>query len=724
MSEFTLRPTLDTRQQEYVLVQAWKKAHDYVRAHNWYADVLELDLSNTRLQATVDGLRQELRRLAELRSKAVRLVLAPKGTNWEVGKDYWRPKANEKRSLRPLAHTSIRDQTIATAFMLCMANHAETLQGDPTLPLEQCRANGMVSYGHLLLTDAKNGVLRYRWANAAYYRGYFKDYQNFIRRPDRVVSNDFPKASNWAIVQADFSQCYDRVRPHDLYAHVRKHFADYADIGFLEAFQNFFNWRWHPEDEKNARDYAKRTEPTAIQGFDQLALPQGLAASGFFANVCMIDFDRALWALRHRAQESGWHLVDYCRYVDDLRLVIELPPRRKDTDTDGIREEVTSWLQALADKHASGMKLNPKKTSVLFGRNKSSRAVMFSDAMKTIQGRVSGAVDLDGGEETLTMIEGLFASELEESPLGKGETADSDPFFAIFQDVKDETVARFSANRFRKTFRLVRPLATEGGESGSVQDTLTKVALDQRAKQFARRLIWRWVKDPSNVRLLRVALDLNPDPEAAKRIISLLRPIVLEDARRLWARKVAEYCAAELFKAAATEIGTRADPAQLPSGANPFEVQRMFADFAQEVFALRARLPWYLVQQALLLIAAANRPVTSDARANSPAEWRDYLTLHEFLRGRIRLSSGVDVARFTLAAGCFDRRKDDSLKRFHNWLATPSSRPEGEVAIRTILEEDIGSAERVYSLLNATLKDRWAALFAGSGIGGGSRFPK
>jgi len=721
MSEFTLRPTVDTLQQEYVLVQAWKKAHDYVRAHNWYADVLELDLSNTRLKATVDELRQELRRPAELRSMPVRLVLAPKGSKWEVGKDYWRPKLQEKRSLRPLAHMSIRDQTIATTFMLCMADHAETLQGDPTLSLEQCRATGMVSYGHRLLTDVKNGVLRYRWANAAYYRGYFKDYQSFIRRPDRVVGNDFPKASNWAVVHADFSQFYDRVRPNALQAQVAKHFAGDAEPQFLEAFQHFFDWRWHPEDENDAKDYAKRSEPTPIGGFERLALPQGLAASGFFANVFLIDFDRALWALRDRPQKSGWQVVDYCRYVDDLRLVIRLPARRKD-DGDDIREEVTSWLQALAARYAAGMTLNPKKTSVLLGRSKSARTLMFSDAMKAIQQRASGAMDLDGGEETLTMIEGLFASEPEESPLAKDESPDADPFFAIFQDVKDETVARFSANRFRKTFRLVRPLAAEGDQPGSVQSPLTKNALDHRATQFARRLIWRWVKEPSNVRLLRVALDLNPDPEVAKRIISLLRPIILEDALRGWAKKVAEYCAAELFRAAATEIGMRADPAQLPSGANPLEVRRLFADLAQEVFALRPRPPWYLLQQALLLLASANRPVTTDARSNSPAEWRTYLTLHEFLRGRIRPSSGAEVVRFTLAAGCFDRQRDDSLKRFHTWLTASASHTEGDNAIRTLLEEDLDSAERAHLLLNPTLKNRWASLFAGFGIGGATRF--
>jgi hypothetical protein len=723
MSTLRLEPTLDTLQQEYVIVQAWKKAHDYIRAHNWYADVLELDLSNSRLRTTVSALRQELRNPATLLSKPVRLVLAPKATTWEVRKEYWGPKSKEKRNLRPLAHVTIRDQTIATAFMLCIADRAETLQGNPKWPLADCRARGMMSYGHRLLVDEVGDELHYRWANAAYYRSYFEDYQNFIRRPECIVRSDFPKAANWAVIQADFSQFYDRIRPEALHIKITKHFADEAEPEFLGAFRGFFGWGWHPEDIKGALDYAKRTEPSPIAGFERLALPQGLAASGFFSNLFLLDFDEAVWRLRYQNQSFGWHVVDYCRYVDDLRLVIELPSQRK-VGANSIGNEVTAWLQTIADHTAPGMALNPKKTKVLLGHHESSHITMFSDTMKSVQGRVSGALDLAGGEETLTIIEGLFASEPEESPLAIGENPDADPFFAVFQDVKDETVARFSANRFRKTFRLVRPLALEKSQGHSVPWASTKAALDQRATHFARRLIWRWVRDPSNVRLLRVALDLNPEPEAAKRIIDLLRPIVLDGARGGWVRKVAEYCAAELFRAAATEIGTRVNSSQLPSNANPQEVRRLFADFAQQVFARRARLPWYMVQQALLLLGAAGRPVGIGPRSNSPSEWRHYLTLHEFLSGKIRATPGSDAVRYTLAASCFDGQSGDSLKRFCKWLAITSNRSEADVAVRILLEEDLGAAERVYSWLKTDLKERWNALFAASGIGKASRFTR
>jgi len=38
MTVSRLEPQLELLTQEYVLVQAWKKAASYIRQHNWYAD--------------------------------------------------------------------------------------------------------------------------------------------------------------------------------------------------------------------------------------------------------------------------------------------------------------------------------------------------------------------------------------------------------------------------------------------------------------------------------------------------------------------------------------------------------------------------------------------------------------------------------------------------------------------------------------------------------------
>jgi hypothetical protein len=67
-----------------------------------------------------------------------------------------------------------------------------------------------------------------------------------------------------------------------------------VDTEFLAKFRTFFRWRWHPADRKAARRYATLAEPR-ITGFPDVALPQGLVASGFFANAFLLDFDEAIF---------------------------------------------------------------------------------------------------------------------------------------------------------------------------------------------------------------------------------------------------------------------------------------------------------------------------------------------------------------------------------------------------------------------------------------------
>jgi hypothetical protein len=700
---------LEDLRQEYVLVQAWKKAHDYVRAHNWYADVLDLDLSNVRLPATVQNIQKELQNPETLCPHDARLVMAPKSTAWEVGAQGWRPKKGERQRLRPLAHLSIRDQTIATAFLMCVADIVETAQGNPEWDFVKCREKGMVSYGHRLMVDGADDLLSYRWGNAVYYRGYYQDYQSFIRRPDEIIKHVFGRSQNWAILSTDLSQFYDRVRPIWLFSKLESLCHGYATPEFLEAFRSFFCWKWHKNDVQSARRYAKSTDPV-IEDFDELALPQGLAASGFFANVFLYDFDRAVLGCCSEHNGQKWHIVDYCRYVDDLRLVLRLSDGTRLSPQDLVGE-VTDYLKPIAKTTAPGAELNEGKTKILFGRSVTSRTVVLTDAMKDIQNRVSGTLDLAGGKETLEMIEGLLANEPEPSPLAE-DIKDRDPFFEVFHDVKDETIARFSANRFRRTFRLARQLAPASVPEHVRAYALTQDDLDNRAAYFAQRLIWKWMRDPSNVRLLRVSLDLFPNPEAAKHIVEVLKPH-LEGQSRKAVRKVAEYCAAELFMAATTELGLRVDESQRPAASNPDETQRIFSDLATYVIKERSRFSWYLVQQALLLLAVTGRNEALQYRGTSLPEWRHYLQLHQTIIGELPFSEPSQAVQFVAVGSRFARDNDEFLKTIAGILRNKADRMFDEDAfVRILIEEDADLAEQLWRALDSNQKKRWGSAFA------------
>jgi hypothetical protein len=46
----TIAPQLTFLSDEVILAQAWKKTQSYIRKHNWYGDVLELDCSTIDLE--------------------------------------------------------------------------------------------------------------------------------------------------------------------------------------------------------------------------------------------------------------------------------------------------------------------------------------------------------------------------------------------------------------------------------------------------------------------------------------------------------------------------------------------------------------------------------------------------------------------------------------------------------------------------------------------------
>ena len=127
---------------------------------------------------------------------------------------------------------------------------------------------------------------------------------------------------NWAIISADLSQFYDRVRPEMLHCSVRRLLGAKADEKFIDTFETFFNWSWQGSEAKEARNYAGQAKPHSIPDFDRIALPQGLVSSGFFSNVVLLDFDDAIVGRYGNWNASKeWQLLDYCRYVDDMRFV-------------------------------------------------------------------------------------------------------------------------------------------------------------------------------------------------------------------------------------------------------------------------------------------------------------------------------------------------------------------------------------------------------------------
>jgi hypothetical protein len=641
-----LLPKLSTLQTEYVLVQAFKKTVNHIRNHNWFADVLELDLATVDYPAFLRELRQDLGRPARWKSQRARLVPAPKSAPWWINKDgEWEPRPNAKGAkkalLRPLAHIPLRDQVIATAIMMCLADRVETLQGDPRLDVRHpANRRRVLSYGNRLFCDIATGKdrqqLRHRWGSAKLYRSYYADYRTFVSRPE-IVAGDIAQRSNkkTVIVHSDLSKFYDRVRPHLLHTKIRKRLS-VQDGQFLKFVRSVLNWRFDLRDKEAVQTVSD------LPDFESLALPQGLVASGFFANIVLLDFDDALRASFDRPVAAGVILRDAARYVDDLRFVLEVPHSLNLQEIEG---KCHRWIEGLLAKTAPGLTANGDKTRAVEMHDSKRVMVFQSRRMHRIQETVSGGFDAHGGTQLLAALEGLF------NTIGQFVETDENgirwPLKAV-PDVRDETVARFVAGRYRTTFRSLRPLLedevikpsdSEAGEDEQPIDVasaaLTKEELDQQSQAFGLRLIEEWIRNPGNVRLLRVGLDLFPDPSVLESLIGLLKPLIASPQSGTESRLVAEYCLAELFRAAATETGLVRDQDMLPGGAEVEQYQDILRDYALALIDKQwGGLSWFCRQQILLFLAATS-PVGVDVRiALEDAATIEYARLLAFLQGQ------------------------------------------------------------------------------------------
>ena len=676
MVQEQLEPRLELLRQEYVLIQAWKKTASYIRYHSWFSDTLALDYASVNLPSFLGEIRERLESAESWHNDPLRIVPAPKSQPWRVQDGAWGPtqgRSNWER-IRPLAHVRLADQVVATALMLCLADRVETLQGDPRRPIRnQASRRRVVSYGNRLFCDAMGDELRHRWGATKLYRAYFQDYRKFISRPG-ITAESIGDAEHRRVyvIHADLRQFYDRVRPEMLAKAIERIRCESDDPAFFSLMTSVFNWCWHSSDEGAVRSYAKHT---GIEDFTQVVLPQGLVASGFFANVVLLSFDEALRRAIGTEIAPGVLLADSCRYVDDFRTLVTIAPNL-DIASDDLKIAVANWLSQLLDENADGLALSREKTQIAALGSGERSLVRQGPKMNRIQSAVSGGFDALAGDEILDSILGLMH---EQEALGASN--DCGWRLSPVPDVRDDTVARFGATRYRKTFRSIRPLLQDDdvlAQTGTISDDIppgkrlrvarTRIELDQHARAFALRLIRRWIADPSNVRLLRIGLDLWPDVELLREVLSLLRPFTQERGRRKASRRVAWYCLTEVLRAGATETGLVEDNESLPSGIDLESYREELCDEAARLVSLPSpTIPWYIRQQALLFLATFDSARAPEARKGTRQETRGHWKLIRFLRGEGDVLRSSDFATFAiLARRAFkDRTRALELTRPH-----------------------------------------------------------
>jgi hypothetical protein len=116
-----LGPSLSLLADEAVFTQAWKKSDAYIRRHNWYADILDLEQVSLLLPQTLRVWQEQIKLGVHAAANPLRLVPAPKNGKWHFppkkdgGGWTFTPTLKTDKSLqpqpdlRPLAHVRIRE---------------------------------------------------------------------------------------------------------------------------------------------------------------------------------------------------------------------------------------------------------------------------------------------------------------------------------------------------------------------------------------------------------------------------------------------------------------------------------------------------------------------------------------------------------------------------------------------------------------------------------------
>lgn len=722
-----------------VLAQAWKKSHTYIRRHNWYADVLELDASTINLEDHLVRWADEVCK-GDFRPKDLLLVPAPKNACWsfrpmpstveellaldidslgsEPSFDDWSPRKRvsderpfvreasaDLQKLRPLAHLSIRDQTLATAVLMCLAEAVESAQGDPTGgDVLAMRANGVVSYGNRLhctwVVDAGGkSRAQFSWGNSRIYRQYFQDYRMFLARPRRIcveLTSQLPPRRELYVVSLDIKSFFDHIDRSALLAELKNLEVEHrtalglpdelaADAEFWERAAQIFSWQWRTEDQQHAELILGDERQTL-----ELGLPQGLVASGFLANAYLVRFDRDLQKAASECAPvgDGVRLLDYCRYVDDMRLVLEVKSGPGGAVQAAVLERVKGFVSSVLEAHcirigARSLELSSDKCSVTSYRAISAQSHV-SSLMEMLNAELSGTFDLESLAQAAGGLDGLLwmSEQIDSAPDAKRYQLALATIAVPNTDVRDDTVKRFVATRIAQLMRhrlAMTDLESQAGSAETVSDQVTQgVVLSHEFESTARKLIKCWAENPALALLLRCGLDLFPHPRLLSPVAEALNVKLFDvsadlDVTKRRQVRVAEYVLADLLRAGAVETGFR-DPEEYPEGVDIPGYREDLGGVARRVLTERPLSPWYLLQQARLYLASIG-DASLAATVEIAPEVQAYVALQ---RAALFEPALGDELRNAIPLAIVAQQLQPNARRFGLWLSEGLRRTDDE----------------------------------------------
>lgn len=576
---------------EMLIAYAWKKSYSYITTTNWYADNFELDLSSINLEKTVLKIKNKIDENYSF--EPMHLVAVPKSCRWEFreenNKIKWLPRLNDDQKLRPLAHISINDQAIMTLVMMGLANQVETLQGNPETLFKDVHEKKMVSYGNRLYCNYINDEAFYNYGSTNTYSKFFLDYQNFLKRPQYFSKKYIGKIApdeEICIIELDIEKFFDKVN-RVLLADKILEFLPENNNKINRILSKFISWEWSFE---SILEFSFKFEGEKLpQG-----IPQGLVAAGFLSNIYLLDFDKEISKkIGSNINNSNIFLIDYCRYVDDMRLVIK---KNKDVDNFVVLKEVLEYFDGYLSKLSLNLNNNKSKIDTFRGASGN-----ISKKLNSLNKKLSGPIPFEDIEDQLGHLEAL----LNLTRVGEQEKNNVVPKKNWLQqidkhyfDLREDTVKRFSANKICRVLSEIRHFTSqEVDEKGKVLPG----NWDFVQERIARRFISLWCEDPSQTLLLKKGIELFPSPQLINPIINELKRLLENENHTL--KCVSKYCSSEILRHVSTVIHTK-DKLAFPAHSEIETFFEILQSFAAEIIINKDELDdfCFLRKQAEFLL--------------------------------------------------------------------------------------------------------------------------
>ncbi len=602
---YNLEPKSDYLKDPFILGLAWKKTDGFVRTHNWYADLLALDRCAFDISDEVTSWASKVE-YGDLSKSDIELIPAPKGANWFFSKGKWITNKDD-RKLRPLANISIKDQSFATAVMMCLADALETRQKDCSLSnlgYAEHVKNKVVSYGNRLVCDWVNENARFRWGGSEYYRKFSADYRSFLQRPIYVGRETVNKVSgidDVYIISLDLKNFFGSIKINILLEKLKKISSNHYGHGFLDndsfwdLASEILNWKW-PED---CLSLLESLDLKEIVG-----LPQGLASAGALANAYLIDFDESLISkLRKEIEGSKIILHDYCRYVDDIRLVISGEALESEEIKNSIHELIQSVLDDTLEQNKPDKKqyleVNNSKTSILILSDIDNESGL-TNRINEIQREIgtSSIPERNGLDNNIPALQQLLLTEQD------GFFNDANGLFPGFSNdksIKIESLRRFSAHRLQTSLAKKNRLISPG----------ERKQFDNESSLIAKKLVMAWLKDPSIMVIFRKAITINPNLDAYSTILDIIFSRIKSN-RDERDKYIMLYLLSDIFRSV-VDIYRNLHP---ESVSNYKKLMSEVTSFAQKLLSCKSEIPSYAYQQALLYLSVINKPFIVSNKAS------------------------------------------------------------------------------------------------------------